>query len=325
MLDEYLAYLHSIKNLSTASLKAYRRDLEDFFSWLENQEDFKAPLDTTDLPRVELKHVRAYISRQSHLHLSGRSINRRISALKGFFNYQIKRSVLSVSPLDGLRSVKTSKKLPSWLFQSEMSQFLNSSADAEKLLEKTIQTGSGSVKSQNLEHFQALRNQTLVELLYSTGCRVSEIAGMSPLKIDFRRSRILVRGKGRKERFVFLGEAALAWLKDYLASRCACFPLLESKDALFLNLRGSPLSVRSIQNIVASLQKQSGAKKIISPHGFRHSFASHVLDQGADIRVVQELLGHSSISTTQIYTHTSLQKLKEIYAQAHPHGKRRDY
>lgn len=322
LLIEYLAYLKGVRNLTPATLDAYQRDLQAFFGWLAREYGAEPALAAAAgriaLADIRLSQVRGFVASNGRRGLNPRSINRQLSALKGFFAYHIKRGNLEASPLDGLRSLKTRHPLPHWLFQDDMAALLDSEA-VNLALAAPAAGGTGAE-----DRYLTRRNKAILEVLYSTGCRVSEVAGMTLGNLDLERRRIRVLGKGRKERIVFLVEAAARALEDWLAERQARRPDLGGRHTpVFLNQAGNALSVRGIQRMVALTQQAAGSQHRISPHGFRHSFASHLLDTGADIRVVQELLGHASLSTTQIYTHTSLGRLKELHAQAHPHGQRR--
>lgn len=306
MIDEYLTYLESIRNLGPATTCAYRRDLEEFFHWLADEPGLVLP---QSLGAISLGELRLYLSWTRSRGLNPRSVNRRLSALKGFFRYQIRRGRLEASPLDGVRSLRLPAKLPVWFFPQEMARLLDSLAPG------------GSDPEGD---FLALRDRALLEVFYSTGCRVGELSGLAWMRVEWPRRRVMVRGKGRKERYVFLGDRAMEALLVYRQALDRRFPGKSSRqDPIFVNATGRSLGCRGMQLLVRKLQERLRLPGRITPHGFRHSFASHVLDRGADIRVVQELLGHASLSTTQIYTHTSLGRLKEIHAQAHPHGQRR--
>lgn len=302
---EWLAWLERIRNLSPATVSAYGRDLAAFHAWLRAEGGLGAGLDSPAL--IRLSHVRGHVAWCTRQGLEARSINRRLSALKGYFRHLVRKDILETSPLDGMRSLPVRRHLPRWLFKDDM----------ESLLDRP----EAPAEPGTMEATLSLRDRAILEVFYSTGCRVAELCAMTLRALDLKRNRVLVTGKGRKERFVFLVPAARDALEAWLAASDS-LRSGASGDAVFLNARGGPLGIRGVQMIVE--RAQEGRAVRVSPHGFRHSFASHILDSGADIRVVQELLGHASLSTTQIYTHTSLGRLKELYARAHPHGQRRD-
>jgi len=291
-LDEYLGYLRSVRNLSEASIKAYRGDLTAFDSWLDEGSM------TEDAITGALG--RRYIAHLSRRNAATSSINRVLSSLKGYYRFLVRIGELEGSPLEGVRGLRAEKRLPSFLFEEEMKRLLQiEGAD-----------------------FPSVRDRLILELLYSTGCRIGELVMIGLDDIDFKRGRVLVHGKGRKDRLVFLGEPAMDALKNYLPLRSARLRRLGRNDekALCLNANGMRITQRGVAGIIQKRIMESGIAKRVSPHTFRHTFATHILDHGADIRVVQELLGHSSLSTTQVYTHLSLGALKRIYEQAHPHA-----
>jgi integrase/recombinase XerC/integrase/recombinase XerD len=231
--------------------------------------------------------------------LAPATVNRRLSALKGYYEWRRRRDPDTVNPFTDSRTVKKGRRLPAFLTHEEIEAFLD-------------HTGSD---------FAGIRDRTLFELLYSTGCRVAEICSLDVS--DVLRRQVRVRGKGMKERLVFIGTKASVALEEYLSRRLehvADDP--DSRRALILDLRGRRLTTRGVYYLVRRYAALTGMTKRISPHTFRHSFATHVLDEGADIRTVQEMLGHASLSTTQIYTHTGIERIKRIYRLSHPHAKR---
>ncbi len=291
-LEQYLGYLGSVRNLSSSTIRAYRADLNAFVAWVAQE-----GLTTEELG---LHEARAYVAHLTRNRAAGTSVNRALSALKGFFRYLVRIEAREASPFDGVRTQHNRKRLPEFLFEQEM----------ERVLEIE---GTGLLD---------LRDRVLLEVLYSAGARISECIGINVSDINLKRGSILVHGKGRKDRVVFLGRPALSAVREYLPVRGA---FLQRKgraqeQALLLNSRGGRLSERGAAEIVHKRVERADTAKHVTPHTFRHSFATHVLEHGADIRVVQELLGHSSLSTTQIYTHMGLGALREIYRQAHPHG-----
>ncbi len=296
MLERFLSYSKSVRSLSEATVSAYRKDILKFLSYIKNQK--------INEEKINLSVARSYIAHLSKSGLSVETINRSLSALKRFYDYQVRYHGLKVNPFENIRSLKRNRKLPNFFFQHEMENLLSLPG----------------------EGFEGSRDRLLLEVLYSTGCRISELTGINISSIDIRNGIIRVLGKGKKERFVFLGPPALKSLREYLNFRkerlCCDDP--DAGRALFLNSRGTRLTNRGAFYIIMKYIERAGMIKKASPHTFRHTFATHVLDRGADIRVVQEMLGHTKLSTTQIYTHIGVEKLKKIYRKAHPHAKRRD-
>lgn len=292
--DEYLDYLLSVRNLSAASVRAYRGDLAAFAEWLAADD-----LAETD---VDAALARRYIGHLSRQNAAVSTVNRVLSSLKGYFRFLARTGRSAGSPLDGVRGLRRQSHLPGFLFEDEMARLLE------------LDGGD----------FTTLRDRLILELLYSTGCRISELVTINLDDIDFKRGRVVVHGKGRKDRIVFLGAAAKDVLRAYLPMRAERLARLGHRDekALVVNANARRITQRGVAGIVQKRVIEKGIAKKVSPHTFRHSFATHILDHGADIRVVQELLGHSSLSTTQVYTHLGLGALKRIYEQAHPHAGR---
>lgn len=294
LIDDYLSYLEHVRKLSGKTIEAYQRDLSSYERWLDAR--------GSDVQGVDTGTVRRYVGHLARKHAATSSVNRQLSALKGFYRHLEREGVIESSPAQSVRGLKQGSVLPSFLFQEEMAKLLQ------------IQGGD----------FAAARDRLIFEVLYSTGCRIAELVQMDVGGIDEDRGAILVRGKGNRERYVFLGRPALGALAEYLPLRAARLGSRTGEEnALFVNQRGRRLTPRGVAHIIETRLRQKGLAKHVSPHTFRHSFATHLLDNGADIRVVQELLGHATVSTTQVYTHLGLGRLKSIYAQAHPHGKRR--
>lgn len=292
--DDYLGYLRSVRNLSEASVRAYRGDLTAFDEWLATA--------GVDESAVDAALVRRYVAHLSRQNAAVSTVNRVLSSLKGYFRFLVRTGRATSSPVEGVRGLRKARKLPSFLFEDEMAELLGlEGAD-----------------------FTTLRDRLILELLYSTGCRISELVTINLDDIDYKRGRILVHGKGRKDRFVFLGVPAKQVLRDYLPVRSARLATrgLRDEKALVVNVNGGRITQRGVAGIIQKRVLERGVAKHVSPHTFRHSFATHILDRGADIRVVQELLGHASLSTTQVYTHLGLGALKRIYESAHPHASR---
>jgi integrase/recombinase XerC/integrase/recombinase XerD len=258
------------------------------------------------------------------------SINRALSALRGLYAFGMERKVFTANPFEGAEGLKHAKYLPPVLFEEDMDKLLDG--------DPAHRGGEDGPVSEG-EAFIAARDKALFELMYSTGCRVSEIASIKVFSGGKASGavwlpaagRIKILGKGGKDRFVFVGQAAEEALRAYIPYRQA--RLAETAGiagsagtkkppaALFINFRGGALTTRGIFYLLAGALREKGIDKPASPHTLRHSFATHIMNRGADIRVVQELLGHASLSTTQIYTSLSLDALKDIHAKAHPHGR----
>jgi len=290
VLERYLAYLKHVRHLAANTLEAYRRDVELFRQFLAAEGRPEA-----EFGPAQARSLVGYLSRRG---LSSRSINRVLSALRGYYRFQGRQAGGPANPFATIRSLKTPVRLPSFLLEQEMEQ----------------------VVARPAGDFWQLRDRLILELLYATGCRVSELAGMDLTELDLKGRSIRVRGKGGKERVVFFGASAGEVLRDYLLAHRGL--ALADERALLLNRRGERITVRGIQGIVDKALRSSGLAKPASPHTFRHSFATHLLARGRDIRLVQELLGHSRLSTTQIYTHLDIERLAEEYRLAHPHATR---
>ena len=295
MLEAYLRYIGSVKNLSQNTVEAYARDIGCFLDFLAG-EDLQED-------RLTIQDARAFIAHCSTLQYEYSSVNRMLAALKGYFRFRIRNGLSTNNPFEGIRSLKKNRHLPDILFENEVEQLL---AMPEKSETKTKKSG-----------FLLKRDILILELLYSTGCRISEAIGINLSDVDIRERSIRVLGKGGKERFVFVGKRAMTALGNYLPIRK---PTARGSQALLVNRSGARLTRRGVAYVVAKYEKISHLQKKITPHTFRHSFATHILDRGADIRVVQEMLGHASLSTTQVYTHLGVDRLKKAYEQAHPHA-----
>jgi tyrosine recombinase XerC len=293
VLEHYLDYLKSIKNLTGQTLAAYAGDLGKLT-------DFLSEYGLEDL-EMTVFYARAFMADLARRGLSARSVNRIVSAVRGYYKYLLKLEKLEVNPFSQVKSQRTSKPLPSFLFKQELDQLLEGEED----------------------DFFRLRDRAILEVLYSTGCRVSELVALDIMVIDYKQGTARVMGKGRKERMVFIGRRALAALKAYLLKRNFHVRGTDNDAvrALFLNKNGTRLTARGVRLAVSKRIARLAVAKKVTPHTLRHTFATHLVDNGADIRVVQELLGHASLSTTQIYTHLSLERLKKVYVNAHPHAR----
>jgi len=290
-IDEYLSYLESVRGLSERTLRVYRDDLRKYEAFLAGK----------DIDVAEAHDIREFAGSLVMEGMASSSVNRALSTIRGYYRYRLRFGGLTTDPGREVENLSTGRPLPKFMFEEEMGAFIDSI------------DGSG---------FAEVRDRALLEVLYSTGCRASEISGMLVERVDFQRGLIRVIGKGSKERVVFLGKKASSALANYLLIRSMRLDRKSVRDhgRVFINAAGGPLSVRGIEKIIDKRRITSGMKKRVSPHAFRHSFATQLVASGADIRVVQEMLGHSSISTTQVYAHVDMEHLRSVYELAHPHG-----
>lgn len=289
-IGDFLQHLEVERNLSPRTREAYQRDLLQFAQFLDEEE---APL-----ARVDAMLLRRYLARL-HQRCRKASIGRKLSALRTFFRYLVRQGVVESSPADSLATPRAEKYLPKTLSVDDVTRLLDH---------------SGQQLSQAI-----VRDLAIYELLYSCGLRVGELVGLNVGSFDSAQSQLRVVGKGSKERLVPVGRAAMAALKKYLDARGE--PSLD--DPLFLNNRKGRLSARSVQRHMKKYLLLSGLQTDSSPHALRHSFATHLLDGGADLRAIQELLGHASLSTTQKYTQVSMSHLTSVYDAAHPRSRKK--
>lgn len=294
MIEEYITYIAAVKNLSFRTVSSYREDLRLFASFCDANH--------ISILEVQQETILHYIAWLTEKHYSRASINRMLSSVKGFYRYCLRFGKIAVNPANDIESVSCKRKLPNFLFESEI---------------EALQAIIGNTAS-----FTGARNYALLAVLFSTGCRVSEIANIKLEDINFEKHTIRVTGKGSKERQVFLSSQAENALKNYLVYRQAISGM--STSYIFVNRLGKPLTRRGIAYILEILQQKSNIKKHVTPHMLRHSFATKLVSNGADIRSVQAMLGHENLSTTQIYTHVDLERLRSVYREAHPHSVRKN-
>lgn len=291
--DGFLTYLALERGVSPNTLDAYARDIRCFIDFLtrSGQED-PVPSSITHL------EIRAYLANLQKARYSRRTIARRLAATRSFFAYLCRKGLIGANPARGVSAPKLGRALPRFLHER----------DIESLIE-CPPTGTGL----------GLRDRAILETIYAAGLRVSELVGLNMRDVDLTGGFARVFGKGGKERVVPIGDRACEVLEEYIKrGRPLLLSGREDPGALFLNYRGTRLSTRAVQRMVDRYIRKVSVDKKISPHALRHSFATHLLDHGADLRVVQELLGHVSISTTQIYTHVTRERLKLVYDKAHP-------
>jgi integrase/recombinase XerD len=292
-LKEYLAYLKLERNLSENTLLSYKNDITTFLSFLSNYR-------VSDPSNISSDKITAFFKTLKNLGLTNTSAARYFSSIKGFFSYLIKNHYIVKNPIEKINAPKLSKKLPAVLNIN----------DIEKIL-----------SAPNVNDTLGLRDKAILELLYACGTRVSELISLKLSDLFLQDEVIRVLGKGSKERLIPIGSSAIKWVNHYIKnSRSLLMKISKSENHVFLNSRGSKLSRMGIWKIIDRYVKEAGIKKEVHPHTFRHSFATHLLEGGADLRAVQEMLGHADISTTQIYTHIDRDYIKQVHKQFHPRG-----
>jgi len=295
-IKKFLRWLEVEKGYSEHTLSGYGHDLSEFTSGLTRG---------ISVNSIEDIHIRRFVV-SLHGHNSAATVARKLSALRTFFKFLQREHHIKNDPIAGIAGPKVGKYLPTFLTVDEVFSLIEAPAAKDRFM---------------------LRDRAILELLYSTGMRVAELVSSDIMNLDFATEMLKVRGKGNKERLVPVGRPALEaiqnwWsLRDQLIADRARRGHKVEKDALFLNVRGGRLTTRSVERMVKSYGERAGIPQIVTPHALRHSFATHLLEMGADLRSVQELLGHASLSTTQRYTHLTLDHLTEVYDKAHPNAK----
>jgi integrase/recombinase XerC len=298
--DDFLLHMEKERDVSPNTLKAYRRDLDELLEYLASYYGERA-WTWQGIDRLAIRGFLAHLTRRK---LSKRTIARALSAVRSFYSYLHRNETVEANPARGVSSPKLEKYLPGYLDRAQIELLFQSA-------ELKAQEGK----------FTDVRNNAIVELFYSTGMRLSELRGINRGDLDLLSQQVKVRGKGRKERIIPVGDHAQLALRNYESKRD---DLIRNeipgadRTAFFLSSRGKRISVRAIQTAVTGFLDRIDEDAGLSTHSLRHTFATHLLDAGADLRAVQELLGHASISTTQIYTHTSVERLKDVYRKSHP-------
>lgn len=299
-LDDFMKHLKYERNSSPHTLRNYESDLVQFYDYVAPSDD-KGKRRSVNVRDIDHLTIREYMASLYEKKKKKSSIHRKVASLRTFFRYLCREGVMEMNPAKLVASPRVERTLPNHLTIEQMIRFIET-PDIETLLGK--------------------RDRAMLELLYASGLRVSEMVGLNLTDVDFTNQTVRVKGKGRKERIVPFGNHALMALQHYLAVRGEL--LIEADEdkrdpaALFFNYQGTRINARSVGRMVDKYVKMCADMQHISPHSLRHSFATHLLDAGADLRAIQEMLGHARLSTTQKYTHVSTDKLMEVYDKAHP-------
>jgi len=295
-IHQFLNYLKVEKNYSPHTVESYRKDLDQFYQFLQ------AHTPNISLPEITSFQIREFLAQLRSQGYQNSSVARKVASLRSFFKFSSRHNWLPVNPSASVSLPKKRRSLPQFMNLKEINLILS---------------------LPNKKTLLGLRDQSILETLYSTGVRVSELVGMNLSDLDFIQGLIKVKGKGNKERIIPIGDKALEALSSYITRRKEHFQhprkdLAIDEEAIFLDNWGGRLTAGSVKKIVEQYIKKAALKSKLSTHTFRHTFATHLLEAGADLRALQELLGHASLSTTQIYTHITPQRLKKIYDKAHP-------
>jgi integrase/recombinase XerC len=299
LLDRYINYLRYERNASPHTVRNYESDLRQFRDYLKGGN----PEAKVDARAVDALSIRGFLAHLFEGEKKKTSIGRKLAAVRAFYKFLAKEGVLAANPAATVSTPKLDKTLPRIMTEEEMNNFLNRVAEA-------VPAGVPMMR----------RDRAILELLYASGLRVSELAGLDLRSVNFGDNMLLVRGKGRKERIVPFGSKAQAALTDYLPvrERILTEARKSGQTALFLNRKGARLTTRSVDRLVKKYVRAFGPSVKVSPHSMRHAFASHLLTEGADLRSIQEMLGHKSLATTQKYTQVSIKQLIEVYDKTHP-------
>lgn len=296
-LDAFCLYLGSQRRLSAYTVRNYRQAVEQLDAWLSAHDRW-----SRDFDALTPAQVRAFLIESSRS-LARRTLHNRVAGLRAFYLYLKRMQLVSSNPLQGIRLPKLDKPLPKFLTESQMLNLLGAP-------EKLQQTGQVST-------FEAIRDRLIMELLYGAGLRVSELCGLNFSAVDWQQGFVRVLGKGSKERICPIGEVALSCLQNFVQQ---CDRSTAYDQAILVTAQGRRIEPRAVQKLLKKYLLAAGLPADMTPHKIRHSYATHLLNGGADLRAVQELLGHANLSTTQIYTHVSTTRLKAAHLQAHPRG-----
>lgn len=290
MIDKFIRYLQTEKRFSIHTVNAYKRDMEQFLSYIDNQ------YESDDLLSVDSFKLRSFIVFLKDNGFENRSINRKISTLRTFYSFCVREKLIDKTPMQGMKSLKQSKEIAKFVSEHEMKE----------------------LSFEHSDDFKDVRDELVFEILYQTGMRQAELRGIKDEDVDAALLLIKVRGKRNKERFIPIGEALLKKVERYKNIRDEQFPD-RGNVILIVDNKGRQASPKLIYNIVHNILLDVTSIEQKSPHVLRHTFATHLLNRGADIRAIQKLLGHSSLSSTQVYTHNTIDKLKDVYKISHPY------
>tara|TARA_B100001996_G_scaffold336594_1_gene287958 strand:+ start:5038 stop:5937 length:900 start_codon:yes stop_codon:yes gene_type:complete len=291
IIDSYCDSVWVEKGLSKNTVSSYMSDLFQLSKWLKQQ--------NKDLNNCTESDLNSFLASKMDQGNSIASINRALSSIKGFYNWLVNNNYLSMNPSELLESPKMGRTLPVHISEKDVEKILN---------------------APELSSNKGIRDKTILELLYATGLRISELTNLTLNQIDLIRGIVRVIGKGNKERIIPIGETALTWLSNFINNHRQDFIINKNNNYIFLNRKGDQISRKSCWSIITNYSKKVVPSKKISPHSLRHAFATHLLNNGADLRSVQMLLGHSSLSTTQIYTHVAKERLINFHSKHHPRG-----
>ena len=280
MIESFLKYLKAGKGFSDHTVKNYKIDLDNFFNYVKDK-------------KVDTNQVREYLKYLYEKKYSSRTISRKVSTLKSYYKYLESEKIIDENPLELISNPKIEKTLPNYLNYEDLERLLSTPDKTKK---------------------EGLRDALLLEMLYSSGCRVSEISNIKIKDINFKDRKIKILGKGNKERYAFYGSKCEKLLNNYLEK--------EMHEYLFTNKHGNRLNERTIRKIVEDTARKADIKVHVTPHTLRHTYATHLLNDGADLKSVGDLLGHENLSTTQIYTHVSNERLRRVYLSAHPRARK---
>ncbi|MBD3948422.1 tyrosine recombinase XerC [Tuanshanicoccus lijuaniae] len=296
LMASFIDYLTNERRYSAHTITAYQKDLDDFYQFLEQTGDASIHL-------IDYQDMRLYLARMNELQLSSNSIARKLSSLRSFFKYAMREEAIEYNPLELIHYKSKKQRLPEFFYEEEMKQLLDT--------------------AYQLDNVTIIRDRAILELLYGSGLRVSELCELQLKQINQAIQMVRVIGKGNKERIVPMSDSANAAVKSYVKEWRSLYLTKDTNGHLFISEKGLPLKSYEVRNILESLKQAAGLTVSIYPHKLRHTFATHLLNNGADMRSVQEMLGHENLSSTQIYTHLSTQQMRETYLNAHPRAKRK--